>query len=310
MYVLYAENKVILAERSHLFEQFMEPLLERLDAFAGAGHVPADFVEIPQYQKVCRWPYRKLEYSFVLDALLDHLTPNTHYLDAGSGVTPLAHIFAARGVQAEACDGDARLIDSLSRLDPQQIYGSSVNYMVQDLTKLSYPDATFDAVSCVSVLEHIPAPYDQLALREMLRILKPGGAFVLTVDFTPPAKSGSSNRVGYYAKRVLDLVREGNLAEVERGAMRKLQARQAVQQGGARHARSANQCFEVAHLEQDILPVLKGEPLATRLPFSTDLHSVTPRDAKRFWDMEAGLFDAQGRRLVLPAVYSMRKPVS
>lgn len=49
----------------------------------------------------------------------------------------------------------------------------------QDLTNLTYEDETFDVVICNHVLEHIPD--DRQAMREILRVLKPGGYGMLGV---------------------------------------------------------------------------------------------------------------------------------
>lgn len=49
----------------------------------------------------------------------------------------------------------------------------------QDLTKLTYDDEAFDIVVCNHVLEHIPD--DRKAMREILRVLKPGGYAMLGV---------------------------------------------------------------------------------------------------------------------------------
>jgi ubiquinone/menaquinone biosynthesis C-methylase UbiE len=307
MYVLYADSRAALSERTDLFARHFEPALAKLEASYRAGGVPTSLPEIPQYLKVCRWPFRQLEYSLALDVLLEHLRPGDRYLDAGSGVTPLGHILAAKAVQTDACDANQRLIDELRRFRPEDVFGSRVKYATQDLTRLSYADEMFDAVSCISVLEHIPAPFDQAAVREMLRVLKPGGVLVLTVDFTPPAADGRSSRLRRYIKRAAELARSGNLNEIGRGMARKVRAHQAIQRGTARNARSANQCFEVAHLEQDIAPLLRGEELTSRLSFTTDLRALTAKHARRFWDLESGLFDDQGRRAVLPAAVILRK---
>ena len=48
---------------------------------------------------------------------------------------------------------------------------------VMDLTSLTYADGTFDWVICFHVLEHIPD--DRRAMREILRVLKPGGIAIL-----------------------------------------------------------------------------------------------------------------------------------
>ena len=304
MYVLYTDSKAALAEQALLFDRHLEPLLQNLDAANRQGRVPDTLPEIAQYLEVCRWPFRKLEYAFALDALLRHLQPGSRYLDAGSGVTPLAHAVASRGVQADACDAQARLIDELRRFEPEKIYASQVTYTAQDLTALSFPDETFDAVSCISVLEHIPAPADQRALRELMRVLKPGGLLVLTVDFTPAAPDGGrQSATRHYADRLFGLIRQGDMREIGRAITRKVQARQAITHGAARYARSANQCFELAHLEHDILPCLSGDQAPSAMPFAQGLRSVTPEHARGFWDLEPGLYNNQGRRAVLPAAY-------
>jgi len=50
-----------------------------------------------------------------------------------------------------------------------------------DVTAIRYPDATFDCVICNHVLEHVPD--DALALRELWRVLKPGGLAILQTPY-------------------------------------------------------------------------------------------------------------------------------
>ena len=57
----------------------------------------------------------------------------------------------------------------------------------EDLTALTFPDASFDFVVSLEVLEHVP-DYTT-ALRESARVLRPGGALLLTAPF----HGGSAN---------------------------------------------------------------------------------------------------------------------
>jgi ubiquinone/menaquinone biosynthesis C-methylase UbiE len=50
--------------------------------------------------------------------------------------------------------------------------------LVSDITDIPVDDASFDAVMCIEVIEHLPDPV--LALRELTRILRPGGSLILT----------------------------------------------------------------------------------------------------------------------------------
>lgn len=53
--------------------------------------------------------------------------------------------------------------------------------LVSDITTIPAPDASFDAILCSEVLEHVPEPTH--ALDEFTRLLKPGGVLILTAPF-------------------------------------------------------------------------------------------------------------------------------
>jgi SAM-dependent methyltransferase len=53
--------------------------------------------------------------------------------------------------------------------------------IVSDITNIPVDDASFDAVLCSEVLEHVPYPIK--ALEELARVLKPGGQLILTAPF-------------------------------------------------------------------------------------------------------------------------------
>ena len=59
------------------------------------------------------------------------------------------------------------------------------NYHVQfeNACALSFPDASFDLVYSISVIEHIPGQGDTAALAEFQRVLKPGGVAIVEVPF-------------------------------------------------------------------------------------------------------------------------------
>lgn len=53
--------------------------------------------------------------------------------------------------------------------------------IVSDITSIPRPDASFDAIMCVEVFEHLPNPV--LAVEEFFRLLKPSGYLIITAPF-------------------------------------------------------------------------------------------------------------------------------
>ncbi len=53
--------------------------------------------------------------------------------------------------------------------------------IVSDITDIPVDDSIFDIVLCTEVLEHVPDA--RLSIREMIRVLKPGGKIIITAPF-------------------------------------------------------------------------------------------------------------------------------
>lgn len=117
----------------------------------------------------------KLSTPLILQAALDIIKsrrPNLtgRHLDIGSGTGELIELMQKEfKVTSTACDYTDQLM---------QIPGQKVDVVDLNTEALPYPDATFDLVTMTEVVEHIE--HHHRTMREIYRILKPGGLVVLS----------------------------------------------------------------------------------------------------------------------------------
>jgi len=79
----------------------------------------------------------------------------------------------------------------------------TISFQREDCTNLSFPDGTFDAVTSAYGVRNF---HDlDAGLREMLRVLRPGG-HLLIVELTPPAHFPMKQLFGVYAHVVMPLL--------------------------------------------------------------------------------------------------------
>ena len=129
--------------------------------------------------------WRAAEFSYVGRQL--KLPPGSRVFDLGSP-KDLAIMFARYGghevISADIMPEEIEL--SRRYAGAQGLHGSGpgrVDAELQDGRSLPYPDASFDAAFSVSVLEHIPDQGDGQALRELVRVVKPGGLVAITSPY-------------------------------------------------------------------------------------------------------------------------------
>jgi SAM-dependent methyltransferase len=120
-------------------------------------------------------------------AVEKHLTADSVVLDLGCGRTGGMERFWRRAKLAVGIDPD---LQSLSDR------GAGMSVLQGGGEHLPFPDATFDIVVSVWVLEHLEAP--ERVFAEVARVMKPGGHFIfLTPNALNPLIFG--NRVGQVA---------------------------------------------------------------------------------------------------------------
>lgn len=63
----------------------------------------------------------------------------------------------------------------------------ALDLRVEDARALTFADGSFDAIACVSVIEHVAGLGDTEAMAEMWRVLRPGGVLHLTTNVSARA---------------------------------------------------------------------------------------------------------------------------
>jgi SAM-dependent methyltransferase len=122
---------------------------------------------------------RYFEFDFAWEALTAGGPPR-RYLDVASPrLLPSLLVDAFPGVRADFLNPDVADLATTRRLVTAQGNAGRVAFHDALVADAALTPGAFDAVSCISVLEHIPD--DVGALRAMWALLAPGGRFVLTV---------------------------------------------------------------------------------------------------------------------------------
>ena len=127
-------------------------------------------------------PTRYAEYSKMVEAF-EGREPG-YVLDAATGYVQRWHIapylLALLGWEVFTIDIDQRTMD----MEPAEGVERTIGNMV-DVPK---PDATFDAIVCISTLEHIHPDEQARFAAEAARLAKPGALLFVTMDASNPTR--------------------------------------------------------------------------------------------------------------------------
>jgi ubiquinone/menaquinone biosynthesis C-methylase UbiE len=101
------------------------------------------------------------------------LALGTRLLDVGCGTGRWNRRYQELGLRAKRIDATP------GTLRTARERGTTAPLIAGEVGRLPVADAYFDAVSDVTVVQHIPLAQQAQALGEMLRVLKPGGRLIL-----------------------------------------------------------------------------------------------------------------------------------
>lgn len=143
------------------------------------------------YFKLSRNPYRAAHlwrYSWVSKFCQDK-----DVLDVPCGMGwGTASIRRAKSLTGVDINGEA-ISEAVRR------YGHAAEFRVGSMGKLGYPDASFDVISCLEGIEHVPCGIGEQFLREAHRVLRSDGLLLLSSPYCRTmAHSGNPYHIHEY----------------------------------------------------------------------------------------------------------------
>ena len=129
--------------------------------------------------------------------------PGETVLDVGGASTIFSFYLASLGCRVAVVDNDW---GNCGTIYNARYVARRMDWDLQawdrDVAKpLPFPDATFDRVFSVCVMEHLPSGVRQFLMREVGRVLKPGGMVGMTFDYDAARPRLITDRGLRYAQR-------------------------------------------------------------------------------------------------------------
>jgi ubiquinone/menaquinone biosynthesis C-methylase UbiE len=121
-----------------------------------------------------RDPYISVKHSHYISSVLDKVDPAAKILEAGCGRGQWVIYLGQEGYD---CVGVDLAFRAMARSRKEFPYA---RFIAGDINTLCLKDSSFDVILCWSVIDHIEQGPEQ-ALREMRRVLRPGGKIFITV---------------------------------------------------------------------------------------------------------------------------------
>ena len=139
-----------------------------------------------------------------LGTILEATTPKAAVLEMGAEVySPLLTWLYQYGYRA---------LTGIDLVHRERVRRGPIQLLPMDLTATTFRDRSFDAIACLSVVEHGVDP--DAYFREAARLLRPGGVLVTSTDYWPEPVDTRGQKAFGQPIRVFDRVGIDRLLEV------------------------------------------------------------------------------------------------
>ena len=126
-----------------------------------------------------RWVVEKITSSFFRDYVHDFIDKKVLEIGCGAGFSTevIRKYFSPKSITA--IDNDSTMI----RLANRNTRAQHISFRTVDATKLPFKDNSFDAVFDYCALHHMPTPLWKTCIRELHRVLSPGGKIFIYENY-------------------------------------------------------------------------------------------------------------------------------
>lgn len=122
----------------------------------------------------------------VYDRLVTHVKPGRRVLDLGCGTGALALRAAARGALVKGIDVNSQMLEMAEQRAQKAGLGDLVRFAEMGIAELDGEESeAYDAVTSGLCFSELTADEQSYALRQVMRLLRPGGLLLLTDEVVP-----------------------------------------------------------------------------------------------------------------------------
>jgi len=143
----------------------MENILKLKHTIDNFGNLPSNFNP-------------KIRDDFITE-VARKLPQGTRVIDVSSGNKPYKNLFSHCEYISHEFDGNKNIIDGFRN---ETSSSNKSHDIYSPIDNIPVTDESFDFIICTEVFEHIPEPIK--AMKEFVRICKPGGQILITAPFT------------------------------------------------------------------------------------------------------------------------------